>query len=246
MISKLQKFTESVALDVLGVVIVVSASIAMGYHLTVIDGIPIGILSTVGAAFSMMATRLVTKRNNWGNLIGVLTTVNTTIVDYYLGNQAALLTYPVSFFGNIASFWFWRKKGNRTPRKFDNWYFVNAGIATVMAITLNYIGFSGYLEHDILQEDLAKFWVTTIITALTFSGTLNMPRMYADTWGFYEVYNGFKLYQNVLFGNIAYVAKYIFYLINALLGWLVRLSFLAILRVWRRRCVTQKPTKKSN
>jgi len=74
MISKLQKFTESVTLDVLGVVIVVSASIAMGYHLTVIDGIPIGILSTVGAAFSMMATRLVTKRNNWGNLIGVLTT----------------------------------------------------------------------------------------------------------------------------------------------------------------------------
>ena len=46
--SRLQKFTESVTLDVLGVLIVVSASIAMGYHLTVIDGIPIGILSTVG------------------------------------------------------------------------------------------------------------------------------------------------------------------------------------------------------
>lgn len=106
MISKLQKFTESVTLDVLGVVIVVSASIAMGYHLTVIDGIPIGILSTVGAAFSMMATRLVTKRNNWGNLIGVLTTVNTTIVDYYLGNQAALLTYPVSFLETLRRFGF--------------------------------------------------------------------------------------------------------------------------------------------
>ena len=90
-----------------------------------------------------------------------------------------------------------------------------------MAIGLNYIGFSGYLAHEIYAEDLSKFWVTTIITALTFSGTLNMPRMYADTWGFYEVYNGFKLYQNVLFGNIAYVAKYIFYLINALLGWIV-------------------------
>ena len=108
--STLQRFTESVSLDVLGVAVVVTASIAMGYHKTVIDGIPIGVLSTVGAAFSMMATRLVTKRNNMGNLIGILTTVNTTIVDYYLGNQAALLTYPVSFFGNIASFWFWRKK----------------------------------------------------------------------------------------------------------------------------------------
>ncbi len=115
MISKLQKFTESLTLDVVGVVIVVGASMAMGYHLTVIDGIPIGILSTVGAAFSMMATRLVTKRNNWGNLIGVLTTVNTTIVDYYLGNQAALLTYPVSFFGNIASFWFGVKRATERP-----------------------------------------------------------------------------------------------------------------------------------
>ena len=221
MISKLQKFTEGLALDILGVAIVVSASIAMGYHETVIAGVPIGIFSTVGAAFSMMATRLVTKRNNLGNLIGVLTTVNTTIVDYYLGNQAALLTYPVSFFGNLASFWFWRKKGNRTPRKFDQWYFVNAGIATIMALVLNYIGFSGYLSHAIQDSDMAKFWVTTIITALTFSGMLNMPRMYADTWGFYEVYNGFKLYQNILFGNIAYVAKYIFYIVNAFLGWIV-------------------------
>lgn len=219
--STLQRFTESVSLDVLGVAVVVTASIAMGYHKTVIDGIPIGVLSTVGAAFSMMATRLVTKRNNMGNLIGILATVNTTIVDYYLGNQAALLTYPVSFFGNIASFWFWRKKGNRTPRKFDYWYFVNASIAIVMALVLNYVGFTGYLSHELASEDRAKFWITTAITALTFSGTLNMPRMYADTWAFYEVYNSLKLYQNFLFGNIAYVAKYIFYLINALLGWLV-------------------------
>jgi hypothetical protein len=45
--------------------------------------------------------------------------------------------------------------------------------------------------------------------------------MYADTWAFYEVYNGLKIYQNILFGNVAYVAKYIFYLFNALLGWIV-------------------------
>ena len=99
----IQKVTESIAMDVVGVTIVVTASLAMGYHLTVINGLPIGVMSTVGAAFSMMATRLVTKRNNTGNLIGILTTVNTAFVDYYLGNQAAMLTYPISFLGNMLS-----------------------------------------------------------------------------------------------------------------------------------------------
>ena len=33
----------------------------------------------------------------------------------------------------------------------------------------------------------------------------------------WQVYNILKLYQNVLFGNIAYVAKYAFYLLNATL-----------------------------
>ena len=97
----IQKVTESIAMDVFGVTIVVTASLAMGYHLTVINGLPIGVMSTVGAAFSMMATRLVTKRNNTGNLIGILTTVNTAFVDYYLGNQAAMLTYPISFLSLI-------------------------------------------------------------------------------------------------------------------------------------------------
>ena len=70
-------------------------SLALGFHKTVIDGLPIGIMSVAGAGFSMLATRLVTKRNNIGNLIGVAATVNSALVDYYLGNQAAFLTYPV-------------------------------------------------------------------------------------------------------------------------------------------------------
>ena len=45
--------------------------------------------------------------------------------------------------------------------------------------------------------------------------------MYADTWASWQVYNGLKLYQNILFGNVAFVAKYIFYFFNAGLAWLV-------------------------
>tara|TARA_B100001142_G_scaffold281347_1_gene293055 strand:- start:1314 stop:2024 length:711 start_codon:yes stop_codon:yes gene_type:complete len=219
--SQVQIFTESVGLDVLGVAIVIIVSLALGFHKTIINELPIGLMSVIGAAFSMLATRLVTKRNNIGNLIGIVATINSAIVDYYLGNQAAFLTYPVSFFGLIASYLFWKKKGDRTPRRFDNWYFINIIIAFSLAFILNYIGFTGYLNHDMNPEDSLKFWITAIITGLTFSGTLNMPRMYADTWAFYEVYNGLKIYQNILFGNVAYVAKYVFYLFNALLGWIV-------------------------
>ena len=219
--SQIQAFTESSGLDVLGVAVVITVSLTLGFHKTVIDELPIGLMSVVGATFSMLATRLVTKRNNIGNLIGIAATINSAIVDYYLGNQAAFLTYPISFFGLIASYLFWKKKGNRTPRRFDRWYFINVMIAFSLAFVLNYIGFTGYLNHDIMPEDNLKFWITAIITGLTFFFFLNMPRMYADTWAFYEVYNGLKIYQNILFGNTAYVAKYIFYLFNALLGWIV-------------------------
>ena len=83
--SQIQKFTESTALDILGVGIVISVSLALGFHKTVINGLPIGIMSVAGAGFSMLATRLVTKRNNIGNLIGVMATINSALVDYYLG-----------------------------------------------------------------------------------------------------------------------------------------------------------------
>ena len=112
-------------MDLLGVALVIGVSITLGFHLTVREGIPIGYFSTFGAAGSMMVTRLVTKRNNIGNLIGLLTAVNSAFVDYYLGNEAAFLTYPVSFLGAGASYLYW----NRVPRKIDTVYFINIAIA---------------------------------------------------------------------------------------------------------------------
>ncbi|MGB2412241.1 MAG: hypothetical protein ACPH9Q_00795 [Schleiferiaceae bacterium] len=94
---RVQKFLESTALDIIGVLLVVGVSIALGFHNTVVNGLPIGWLSTIGAGVSMMVTRLVTKRNNIGNLIGLATAINSAVVDYYLGNEAAILTYLISF-----------------------------------------------------------------------------------------------------------------------------------------------------
>lgn len=221
MSTRLKQITESKWMDLLGVVTVVASSIALGFHKTEVAGLPIGILSTVGAAVSMMGTRWATKRKNWGNAVGVVTSVNSAIVDYFLGNKAAFLTYPVSLIGNALSFFVWSRKENRVPRTLDRYYFAVAAGAFVLAFGLNYIGFTGFLQHDLASEDVSKFVVTALITGLTFSGTLNMPRMYADTWVFWLVYNSLKLYQNILFGNVAFVAKYVFYLVNAVMTWRV-------------------------
>ena len=218
--SKLQRITESKWMDLLGVALVIGVSVALGFHKTVRAGLPIGIFSTVGAAGSMMVTRLVTKRNNIGNLIGLVTSVNSAFVDYFLGNEAAFLTYPVSFAGAGISYWYWKRRKDRVPRKIDAIYFINIAIAFALGVALNYIGFTDFLRAP-LGDNTTKFTVTAIITGITYSGILNTPRMYADSWASWQVYNVLKLYQNVLFGNIAYVAKYAFYLLNASLAWVV-------------------------
>ena len=217
---RLKNFLESTFLDVLGVSLVIGVSVALGFHNTVVNGLPIGWFSTIGAGVSMMVTRLVTKRNNIGNLIGLLTAVNSAVVDYYLGNEAAILTYPISFLGAGVSYLYWKRRPNRIPRKIDNIFFYNIGIALVLAVGLNYIGFTDFLSEPI-GDKMSRFLVTSAITGITYSGILNTPRMYADTWASWQIYNVLKLYQNILFGNVAYILKYCFYLFNAALAWFV-------------------------
>jgi nicotinamide riboside transporter PnuC len=218
--SRLQHITESKWMDLVGVGLVIIVSVLMGFHRTVINGMPIGIFSTVGAAGSMMVTRWVTKRNNIGNLVGLVTTVNSAFVDYSLGNEAALLTYPVSFAGAGISYMYWKRRKDRVPRKIDYIYFVNIAIAFSLGIFLNYLGYTAFFTK-VIGESMYKFLVTSVITGITYSGILNTPRMYADAWASWQIYNVLKIYQNVLFGNIAYVTKYIFYLVNATMAWTV-------------------------
>jgi nicotinamide riboside transporter PnuC len=217
---RLKNLLESTFLDVLGVALVIGVSVALGFHNTVVNGLPIGWFSTVGAGVSMMVTRLVTKRNNIGNLIGLLTAVNSAVVDYYLGNEAAILTYPISFLGAGVSYLYWKRRPNRIPRKIDKIFFYNIAIALILAVGLNYVGFTDFLS-DPIGDKWSKFLVTSAITAITYSGILNTPRMYADTWASWQIYNVLKLYQNILFGNVAYILKYCFYLFNAALAWFV-------------------------
>jgi hypothetical protein len=202
-----QRFLESLWMDIFGVTLILTVSFALGFHETKVNGLP-------------MVTRLVTKRNNLGNFIGLFTAVNSAVVDYYLGNEAAFLTYPISFLGAGVSYLYWKRIPKRIPRKIDYIYAVNIAIAFALGFVLNYIGFTDFLSEPV-GEKRSKFLITALITGITYSGILNTPRMYADTWASWQVYNGLKLYQNILFGNVAFVAKYIFYFFNAGLAWLV-------------------------
>ena len=108
----LRKIVHSTSLDLIGAVLIFGVCYYRNFHGTIYyeDSIhfgipfkelwsyiqqgayPLGILSTIGAIFSMLATRLTSKQNNWGNFIGIITTVNSGANDYLFGNASAIIT----------------------------------------------------------------------------------------------------------------------------------------------------------
>ena len=170
---RLKNFLESTYLDILGVVLVVGGSFYLGFHKTEVNGLTIGWFSTIGVGFSMMVTRLVTKRKNIGNLIGLGTAINSAFVDYYLGNEAAILTYTISFLGAGISYVYWKRRPNKIPRKIDRIFFLNIGAAFILAVALNYIGFTDFLKAPI-DEKMSKFLVTSAITGITYLSLIHI------------------------------------------------------------------------
>ena len=61
---------------------------------------------------------------------------------------------------------------------------------------------------------------TRIIFSTNIQPTFNTARMYPDNWFMWQFYNITKLVQNILQMNIANTAKYVFYLFNAIIGYI--------------------------
>jgi hypothetical protein len=163
----------------------------------------------------MMATRLITKKNNIGNLISTCNTLLSGSIDYLLGNIGAILTYPVSFFGNYFAFRIWKKK--QYLNTIDLIFFRNMVMGLLLSLVLNYIAFNTFSDKAI---DLKLFFAISIPAGISFGGTFNIGRMYPDNWINWQVYNLFKIIQNVMLINIANTAKYVFYMFNAILGYI--------------------------
>ena len=222
-ITKIKKITNSTYLDFIGLAIVLAASLTLGYHNTEIDFtfqdskyvFFLGYVSIVNTGFSMIGNRLVTKKNNFGNLITTCNTFLSGSIDYLLGNAGAILTYPVSFIGNYLVFKAWKK--SQILRSIDFIFYRNILLGFFFSILLNYIAFKYIAQTPI---DWKLFFAIAIPAGITFGGTFNTARMYPDNWFLWQFYNLTKIIQNILLMNVANVAKYAFYFFNAIMGYI--------------------------
>ena len=222
-ITTIKKITNSTYLDFIGLAIVLAASLTLGYHNTEIDftfqGTKyvffLGYVSIVNTGFSMIGNRLVTKKNNFGNLITTCNTFLSGSIDYLLGNAGAILTYPVSFIGNYLVFKAWKK--SKMLRSIDFIFYRNILLGFFFSILLNYIAFKYIAQTPI---DWKLFFAIAIPAGITFGGTFNTARMYPDNWFMWQFYNLTKIVQNILLINVANVAKYAFYFFNAIIGYI--------------------------
>ena len=222
-IASIKSITNSNYLDVIGLIIVISASIALDYHKTIFNFtfqnkkyvFFLGYVSILNTGLSMIGNRLVTKKNNIGNFLATCNTFLSGSIDYLLGNAGAILTYPVTFIGNYLVFRAWKK--STVLRSIDFIFYRNLVLGFVFSLILNYIAFKYLSDKPI---DWRLFFAIAIPAGLTFGGTFNTARMYPDNWFMWQIYNLTKLVQNILQMNIANTAKYIFYFFNAIIGYI--------------------------
>jgi hypothetical protein len=219
----IKSVTNSTYLDVIGLIVVLTASFSLGYHTTEykfsFQGTNyvffLGYVSIVNTGFSMMGNRLVTKKNNIGNIITTCNTLLSGSIDYLLGNKGAVLTYPISFIANFLVFKAWSK--SRILRSIDFIFYRNIILGLVLSLILNYIAFTAFSNQAI---DWKLFFAVAIPAGITFGGTFNTARMYPDNWFMWQLYNLTKIVQNVMLFNIANTAKYTFYFFNAIIGYI--------------------------
>lgn len=218
-------------LDVFSAILIFSVSVGLGYQSTLYKGgkvlfnvsfsdwvsqmkegaFPLGIFSIVGAIFSVLATRLVGKQNNLGNFIAIFTTINSGVIDYILGNKAAIITYPVTFIITILYTYNW-SKGIKI-RKVDTLYFVLLFVSMTMGVGLTLLGF--YLFSDTVITPISI--LTSVVLGFSFFGNLATIFKYKETFFNWFIYNLIQLIKNSLQLNIPYVVKFLFYLINSLI-----------------------------
>lgn len=220
---KLKQFATSQWFDLLGVVMVLAIAISAGYHTKWLNQlvdwgawtmfIPFGWISVVNVAISMMSTRFTGKLSNLGNYLGIINAVLSGLIDYILGNKAAIITYPITFLIYLGAIYLWNKsqdgKANTISKARLNWI-VSALVVISFAFSYltNYIGYQGQMNP------LA--YVTTVAFALSLvANGLNALKL-TTQWSFWLFYNFVQLAKALIQGNFANVGKYLFYILNSL------------------------------
>lgn len=219
----LKLFATSKWFDLLGVALVVGIAIASGYLNSRLDKfvdwgpwtalVPFGLISVTNVGISMLSTRFTGKLSKWGNYLGIVNTVLSGVIDYILGNKAAIITYPVTFLIYTLAIKKWEASQEGKPNQMSQKQLkVVATILTIVAFVFafatNYIGYGGNMNP------LA--YITTIAFGLSLvANALNALKL-STQWSFWLIYNLVQLVKAGIQGNFANVGKYIFYIVNSL------------------------------
>lgn len=220
---KLKQFATSQWFDLFGVLLVLTISISAGYHNTWLNQlvdwgawtvlVPFGWISVGNVAISMMSTRFTGKLSKLGNYLGIINAVLSGLIDYILGNKAAIITYPITFLIYLGAIYWWNKsqdgKANTFSKARLNWIVPTlVVVAFILSYLTNYIGYQGNMN--------ALAYVTTVAFALSLvANGLNALKL-TTQWSFWLFYNFVQLAKALIQGNFANVGKYIFYILNSL------------------------------
>ena len=220
---KLKQFATSQWFDLLGVLLVLTIAISAGYHNTWLNQlvdwgawtvlVPFGWISVGNVAISMMSTRFTGKLSKLGNYLGIINAVLSGLIDYILGNKAAIITYPITFAIYLGAIYWWNKSQDGKANTFSkvrlNWIVPTLVVAAfIFSYLTNYIGYQGNMN--------ALAYVTTVAFALSLvANGLNALKL-TTQWSFWLFYNFVQLVKALIQGNFANVGKYIFYILNSL------------------------------
>ena len=220
---KLKQFATSQWFDLFGVLLVLTIAISAGYHNTWLNQlvdwgawtvlVPFGWISVGNVAISMLSTRFTGKLSKLGNYLGIINAVLSGLIDYILGNKAAIITYPITFLIYLGAIYWWNKsqdgKANTFSKARLNWIVPTlVVVAFIFSYLTNYIGYQGNMN--------ALAYVTTVAFALSLvANGLNALKL-TTQWSFWLFYNFVQLVKALIQGNFANVGKYIFYILNSL------------------------------
>jgi nicotinamide riboside transporter PnuC len=174
-----QKFNDSYIIDVIVAGIIIILSYSLGYHQTKINfnilgtefnNFPIGYISIFASVLSVLSTRFVSRKNNFGNILGLINIFIVIIVDSALGNQAAKFTYPFSFALVLFAYFRWKN----SEVKSEAITFKKTIIIFICALTLSTIismySFNNFWSNQKSYNEILIIIISTLSAAFAFTG----------------------------------------------------------------------------
>ena len=221
----LNKIAKSRSFDLLGVVIVVLAAYFSGYlfeNLNMVthwggisDLIPFGIISVLASIISLTSDRLVCRIKNLGNWIGLISVVTSGIIDYLLGNQGAVFTYPLTF---IIQGWAVKTWMHSERFKAAKPLHGLSGVVKIAVILIASFSFSWWVNSLGFTQENGLFYTTVLVFGLSLVANVFNALKLTMQWPFWLFYNLVQLIKAFIQGNFANVGKYIYYIVNSVAG----------------------------